>query len=68
VRIRERVAQLVRSLEGASEAEQLILDLTEIPLRARDLEHRIGIRADAIDRTRLRDIRHQFDLLATCAM
>ena len=60
VRIGERVAQLVGRLERPGEPEQLVLDLADDSLGEGHVEHRVGIRTDAIPGSfrRVRDLRH----------
>ena len=48
VRVGQRVAQLVAALEGAGEAEQLVLDDPEAALGPGDVEHGLGVGADPI--------------------
>ena len=45
-RVGEREAQLVGRLERAGEAEEVVLDLGEPALGARDLEQRLRVRLD----------------------
>ena len=47
-RVGERHAQLVGALEDAREAEEVVLDLAEHALGARDLEQRLGVRLDPL--------------------
>ena len=45
-RVGERETELVGRLEGAGEAEQVVLDVAEQPFGARDLEQRLGVRLE----------------------
>ncbi len=49
VGIGECFTQLVGTFVRAGEAEQLVFDLAENVLGPRHLEHRIGVRADAVE-------------------